>query len=203
MWSILNKSTHKHNLEFLKTADTDFVLVFVENCKWINIICIIHWNGPLPLCQNKQKASQSARWSDLRFLIKAATAVLSSPPKYLPTPPCLTVFVFFVLSSLSKYFLTQRPTVGGHILRRRAPFVHLGFENSLFCTHWCQRIANTHQLFIACFKCGGPSQPNFTHSYCSYLSAVQEVNLDISFSGPHFSFQNLLVSYRILVSNRT
>ena len=42
--------------------------------------------------QNKQKAAQSARWSDLRFLIKAATAVLSSPPKYLPTPLCLRVF---------------------------------------------------------------------------------------------------------------
>ena len=118
-----------------------------------------------PGCQNKQKAAQSARWSDLRFLIKAATAVLSSPPKYLPNPPCLTVTLIF------------------------------GYP-------WYQTIANTHQQFISCFKCGGPSQPNFTHSYCSSLSAVQEVNLDISFSGPHFSFQNLLVSYRILVSRQ-
>ena len=72
----------------------------------------------------------------------------------------------------------------------------------IFVPPWCQTIANAHELFIACFKSVGPSQPNFTHSYCSSLSAVQEVNLDISFSGPHFSFQNLLVSYRILVSRQ-
>ena len=91
-----------------------------------------------------------------------------------------------------------------HILRRRAHFKHLGFANAHFCTPLVPTNCKCSWAVYRLLQVRGAksTEPNFTHFYCSSLSAVQEVNLDISFSGPHFSFQNLLVSYRILVSRQ-
>ena len=106
-----------------------------------------------PGCQNKQKAAQSARWSDLRFLIKAATAVLSSPPKYLPTPPCLTVFFVCYIPDQS-IFSPIVPLLWGAYFEKKSSLEALGLCK---CSFFYPPGAKQLQMHMSCFSLASSS----------------------------------------------